>query len=166
MERAFIVNKGSEMYKTFFLAKAEKKRGYELADPFFEEYGLFVEQKEPLFKLSECLCIKLTDSIARKYEKHLKIQKIDGLHVFKRKSGLNLEWISKVYSKVDHSIINKSRSWAFGCTSGRYQYALWEHNSDIYGIVESMNEVNLPEGTTEIKVSEYYSIMELSEKSI
>lgn len=49
--------------------------------------------------------------------------------------------------------------WYFDCLM-RGKYNLWDYNGEVYGYLESAYELKLTEDMEEIKMSEYYKIIE------
>ena len=163
VEVVFKVVKESKLYNDYFLCKEEKQKFHDLAREFFKRNG-FLEKGS--YIQSERLHIELTDEEQEKYSSQLmKYYDNYGMCVFKKKSKIQKKWEEEVYNKVDHSKIEKIKFWWLVYISVG-SYALWDYEGDIYGCLKdkSKDSIKLSDDMEEIKMSEYYRVMEESEK--
>lgn len=151
MEKAFKVKKDSRLYNNYFISKSEKERFRQLANSFFDSIGynghytltrrLMVDQSE-LFPNELC-----------------KTQTREGLYRFKINSPTQKQWEQEVVDKIDMKSCNCNDFWYLDCLM-RGKYSLWDYNGEVYGYLESDYELKLTEDMEEIKMSEYYKIIE------
>ena len=178
MERCFIVSKESKYFKdiTEYSEKAEKQRTF--VDEFFIEKGLdgesfrvrgngFVNVPFDEFSKSEIeLEIEPTENNLSKFGKMLCKENKYGLCTFRKSSKIAKEFAQKCVDKeipinLDSTRISdyfESLSYGiYGCNSQRFI-----HNDVMYLKVDSshLTAEDTPIGFTEIKVSEFYTIME------
>ena len=162
-EVAFTVNKDSQFYKNYFLAKEERKKFHELAKAFFKKHNLFEPKK---YYQAEFLGLELTAEQKSLYADQIKKNDDEnGMTRFKRRSAMQKSWEEDVVSKVDFDIIEKSKFWWFEFIM-RGSYSLWDHDGVIYGYLKDNHkeEIKLADYMTEIKMSEYYMAIEATEK--
>lgn len=162
VEVAFKIVKGSKFYNDYFNEKEERRKFHDLAKEFFKNNGFSLNGK---YIQSERLHIELTDEEQEKYSSQLmKYHDNYGMCVFKKKSKIQKKWGKEVYNKVDHSKIEKIKFWWLVYISVG-SYALWDYEGEIYGYLKNNNKdsINLPCHMEEIKMSEYYRVIEESE---
>ena len=158
-EIAFAVKPNSEFYNKYFKAKEEKQRFHDLARNFFEKNDLLdsLEYYQTVF-----LGLKLNAEQKKRFAEQLKkYDDENGMSIFKKKSHMQRAWNEDVTSKVDFEIINAIKFWYFGFINyGGYN--LWDYNGFIYGYLKDncKEEIQLADYMTEIKMSEYYSLIE------
>ena len=163
VEVAFKVVKGSKFYNDYFIGKEERQKFHDLAREFFKRNG-FLEKGS--YIQSERLRLELTDEEQEKYSSQLMKYRDDyGMCVFKKKSKVQKKWEEEVYNKVDNSKIEKIKFWWLGYIYVG-SYALWDFDGNIYGYLKdkSKDSINLSCDMEEIKMSEYYRVIEESEK--
>ena len=161
-ELAFIVVKDSEFYKQYFEAKEERQKFHELAKAFFEKYDL-VDSAE--YYQTKFLGLKLTAEQKKRFEGQLKkYDDENGMSRFKQKSAMQKAWNEFVTDKVNFDTIGKIQFWWLSLISNG-SYNLWNKDGNIYGYVKDnyKETITLPEYMTEIKMSEYYSVIEQME---
>ena len=158
-EIAFVVKPNSEFYNKYFKAKEEKQHFNNLARAFFEKYNL-LDYTE--YYQTDFLGLKLNAEQKKRFSEQLKkYDDENGMSIFKKKSAMQKAWNEDVTSKVNFEIINSMKFWYFGfinCGS----YNLWDYNESIYGYLKDSykEEIQLADYMTEIKMSEYYSVIE------
>lgn len=158
-EIAFVVKRDSEFYNKYFKAKEEKQRFHDLARVFFEKYNLLDSAR---YYQSEFLGLELNAEQKQRFEGQLrKNDNEDGMSIFKKNSTMQKSWNEEVTSKVDLETINKISLWYLGFISYG-NYSLWDYDGNIYGYLkDNMDDnINLADYMTEIKMSEYYSVIE------
>ncbi len=158
-EIAFIVNPNSEFYNKYFKAKEERQRFHDLARVFFEKYDL-VDSGE--YYQTKFLGMKLNTEQKERFANQLKkYDDENGMSRFKKNSPMQKSWDDDVISKIDFDIINAMKFWYFGFI-GQGSYNLWDNKGTIYGYLKdnNSNEIKLADYMTEIKMSEYYSMIE------
>lgn len=162
-EIAFIVNKDSQFYKNYFLAKEERQKFRELAREFFKKHNLFEPKK---YYQTEFLGLELTEEQKALYADQIKKNDDEnGMTRFKKRSAMQKSWEEDVVSKVDFDVIEKPKFWWFEFIM-RGSYSLWDHDGVIYGYLKDNHkeEIKLADYMTEIKMSEYYMAIEATEK--
>lgn len=162
-EIAFIVNKDSQFYKNYFLAKEERQKFRELAREFFKKHNLFEPKK---YYQTEFLGLELTAEQKALYADQIKKNDDEnGMTRFKKRSAMQKSWEEDVVSKVDFDVIEKPKFWWFEFIM-RGSYSLWDHDGVIYGYLKDNHkeEIKLADYMTEIKMSEYYMAIEATEK--
>lgn len=159
-EIAFIVRPDSEFYNQYFKAKEERQHFHDLAMDFFKKYDLFDNAE---YYQSEFFGLKLNAEQKNKFANQLKKHDDNnGMSIFKKKSAMQKSWNEEVTSKVNFEIINAIKFWYFGFIY-HGNYSLWDDNNGIvYGYLKDNNkeEIRLADYMIEIKMSEYYSIIE------
>lgn len=164
-ELAFTVKHDSEFYKQYFHMKEAKQHFHELALDFFEKRGISKNGKYCIYPV---LHMELSDDEYEKYRSQImKERDKNGLYIFKKKSKMQQEWAAEVVNKSDMEAIDSISSWYWGCIGncGRYAYALWSNGEEIYGYLESKNnDLKVPEYAQQIKMSEYYAVIESLEE--
>ena len=158
-EIAFVINPDSEFYDKYFKAKEEKQHFHELVRKFFEKNDLLDSGE---YYQAGFLGLKLNTEQKKRYAEQLKkYDDENGMSIFKKKSPMQREWDEDVVSKVDFEIINAIKFWYFGFIN-RGSYNLWDYNGSVYGYLKDNHkeEIQLADYMTEIKMSEYYSVIE------
>lgn len=158
-EVAFIVNPNSEFYNKYFKSKEERQRLHDLARVFFEKYDL-VDSGE--YYQTKFLGIKLNTEQKERFANQLKKRDDEnGMSRFKKNSPMQKSWDEDVTSKIDFGVIDAVKFWYFGLI-GCGSYNLWDNKGTIYGYLKDNNrdEIKLEDYMTEIKMSEYYSVIE------
>ena len=162
-EIAFTVNKDSQFYKNYFLAKEERQKFHELAKAFFKKHNLFEPKK---YYQTEFLGLELTAEQKKLYADQIKKHDDEnGMTRFKKRSAMQKSWEEDVVSKVDFDVIEKPKFWWFDFIM-RGSYSLWDHDGVIYGYLKDNHkeEIKLADYMTEIKMSEYYMAIEATEQ--
>ena len=158
-EIAFKVVKDSGLYKSYFEELSEKQKFHDLARAFFEKHELI---DKSTYYQSETLWLSLTEEQRERFKGQIKKYTDDnGMSIFKKTSPMQKEWNEDVVSKVNFYTLRQNDFWYGGIIShGRY--ALWDYDGEVYGYLydKYKEEIQLPEYLTEIKMSEYYSVIE------
>lgn len=155
MEKAFKVKKDSKLYQDYFCSEAEKKKFKELGDAFFDKIGY-----QGAYTLTHNLMVKNNLSTLSEYfpNELCKNANSNGLYKFKVKSPTQKRWEQEVISQINMQAYEAIKFWWMNCIwSGRY--TIWDYNDEIYGMLES-KDIKLTEDMEEIKMSEYYRIIE------
>jgi hypothetical protein len=159
-EIAFKVKSDSEFYNKYFKAKEERQHFHDLARVFFEKYDL-VDNAE--YYQTEFLGLKLNAEQKKRFAEQLKkYDDENGMSVFKKKSAMQKVWNEDVTSKVDFETIDAIRFWYFYFIN-KGKYNLWDDgHGTIYGYLQDdyKEEIGLADYMIEIKMSEYYSVIE------
>lgn len=158
-EIAFVVKPDSEFYNKYFKAKEEKQHFHELARNFFEKNDLLDSGE---YYQTGFLGLKLNAEQKKRFAEQLKkYDDENGMSIFKKKSPMQREWNENVTSKVDFEIIDAIKFWYFSFIN-HGSYNLWDYNGSIYGYLKDnyKEEIQLADYMTEIKMSEYYSVIE------
>lgn len=156
MEKAFKIKKDSKLYQNYFRSEAERKKFKKLGDAFFDKIGY-----EGSYTLTNNLMVKNNlSTLFKLFPNELcKNANKDGLYKFKVKSPTQKRWEKEVISQIDMEAYNAIRFWWMNCIwSGRY--TIWDYNGEVYGMFEAQNDIKLTEDMEEIKMSEYYKIIE------
>lgn len=151
MEKAFKVKKDSRLYNNYFISKSEKERFRQLANSFFDSIGY-----DGRYTLTRRLMADQSELFSNEL---CKTQTREGLYRFKINSPTQKQWEQEVVDKVDMKTCNCNDFWYFDCLM-RGKYNLWDYNGEVYGYLESDCELKLTEDMEEIKMSEYYRIIE------
>lgn len=162
-EVAFTVKSDSEFYENYFKAKEERKHFNDLVKTFFEKYDL--NDVEEYYQ-TKFLGLKLNNEQKERFVTQLKkYDDKNGMSLFKKNSLMQKSWNKEVTSKVDFQIIDKIGFWYLGFI-GCGSYNLWDNDDIIYGYLKDKykDEIQLADYMTEIKMSEYYSVIESLEE--
>lgn len=160
---AFTVDKDSDFAKRYIETKLETQCFRKLANEFFKKHGFLDSQG---YYKSESLVVELTDEQREKFSDQLKKNpNRNGFYVFKVKSQMQKEWEKEVIEKVDFKVLSQMDLWYFDYIH-HGSYALWDYEGVIYGCLESRHqrEINLPDYFKQIKLSEYYAVIEKVEE--
>ena len=158
-EVAFTVKSDSEFYIKYFKAKEEKQKFHDLARTFFEKHDLLDSGE---YYQTKFLGLKLNAEQKNKFAKQLKkYDDENGMSLFKKNSKMQKSWNEDVTSNVDFEIIDVIKFWYFGFIN-HGSYNLWDYNGTIYGYLKDNynEEIKLTDYMMEIKMSEYYSVIE------
>ena len=158
-EVAFIVRPDSEFYNKYFKAKEEKQHFHDLAREFFERHDLLDNAE---YYQTEFLGLKLNAEQKKRFAEQLKkYDDKNGMSLFKKNSAMQKSWNEEVTSKVNFEVIDTIGLWYFGFIN-QGSYNLWDHNGAIYGYLKDIykEEIQLADYMTEIKMSEYYFVIE------
>lgn len=159
-EIAFMVRPDSEFYNKYFKAKEEKQHFHDLARAFFEKYDL-IDSGE--YYQTEFLGLKLNAEQKKRFADQLKkYDDKNGMSIFKKKSAMQKDWNETVTSKVDFKTIDVIHFWYFYFIN-QGKYNLWDDgHGTVYGYLQDnyKEEIQLADYMTEIKMSEYYSVIE------
>lgn len=83
----------------------------------------------------------------------------EGLYKFKVNSQTQKLWEKEVISKIDIKAYEAIKFWWINCIwSGRY--TIWDYNGEVYGMFEAKDNIQLTDDMEEIKMSEYYKVIE------
>lgn len=151
MEKAFKVKKDSRLYNNYFVSKSEKERFRQLANSFFDSIGY-----DGRYTLTRRLMVDQSELFPNEL---CKTQTREGLYRFKINSPTQKQWEQEVVDKIDMKSCNCNDFWYLDCLM-RGKYSLWDYNGEVYGYLESDYELKLTEDMEEIKMSEYYRIIE------
>lgn len=159
-EVAFKVKKDSDFYNKYFKSWNEQQKFHTLARQFFEKHDLI--DKNMSYYQSERLSLSLTNEQKEQFKGqiHKHVDK-NGLILFNKNSKMQKEWTENVISKIDITVINYFKLWYFGIID-KGRYALWHYNNEVYGYLSDSykDEIDLPDYAIQIKLSEYFSIVE------
>lgn len=156
IEKAFRVKKDSRLYRDYFISDNEKRKFQKLGDAFFDKIGY-----DGAYTLTRNLMVKNSLSTLSEYfpNELCKNANPNGLYKFKVKSPTQKRWEEEVISQIDMEAYNAIKFWWMNCIwSGRY--TIWDYNGEVYGMFEAKNDIKLTEDMEEIKMSEYYRIIE------
>lgn len=151
-EVAFKLSKECDLYKQYMEAEAEREKINELVKVFaMKHFG------------SEKLKYRITETLFCDVEFVGQVckQKSGNLYRYKKNSALQKAWEQEVYGKADFKKTDILHFWYWGLID-RGSYSLWSKNGEVYGYLSSADESSpkLPDGAIEIKMSEYYRIVE------
>ena len=156
-EIAFKVKHDSEFYRQYFEAKEERQKFKGLAFPFFEKHGI-----DGRFYQSKTLGVKIQREQREKFAGQIrKNPDRNGFYLFKAKSPVEKEWEEAVTDHIDFERLEQVDLWWLPhITQGSYN--LWDADGEIYGFLRTKCETDFkPEDfMKEIKLSEYYSVIE------
>ena len=160
MEKAFKVKKDSKLYRDYFISDNEKRKFQKLGDAFFDKIGY-----NGAYTLTRNLMVKNSLSTLSEYfpNELCKNANQNGLYKFKVKSPTQKRWEEEVISQIDMEAYNAIKFWWMNCIwSGRY--TIWDYNGEVYGMFEAKEDIKLTDDMVEIKMSEYYRIIEEMEE--
>lgn len=158
MVKAFKVKKNSKLYQNYFRLEAERKKFKELGDAFFDKIGY-----KGAYTLTRNLMVKNYNSTLFEFfpNELCKYANEEGLYKFKVKSQTQKRWEQEVINQIDMKAYEALKFWWTECLlfwSGRY--TIWDYKNEVYGILEAKDGIQLTEDMEEIKMSEYYKIIE------
>lgn len=154
---AFKVKRDSDFYAKYFDAKEEKVKLKDLAVPFFEKHGI-----DGRFYMNKSLAVKIPKEQREKFETHLrKNPDRQGFYWFKKNSPIEKEWEETVAVHIDFNRLEKVDLWWLAyILCGKS--SLWDMDGEIYGYLEDSYEkdIKLDDFMEQIKLSEYYAVVE------
>ena len=159
IEIAFKVDRSSDFYKKYFDVKDERQKFHDLARAFFEEHNL--ASKGGYYQCESLYC-ELDEEEKKKFSNQItKYEDKNGLTRFRKNSALQKAWTENVVSKIDMKMIDSIKFWWL-CYVHCGSYALWDKNGEIYGYLSEKNDKNIQmaDWMIQIKMSEYYSVIE------
>lgn len=163
MERCFIVNENSELYRDYMDWKTNIIQNNKTMKEFLDNMG--IETSE--YSLTDRLGIVVTESDLEKFKNQLTKNPIQfygklGLYEFKKNSP-----VGKAYTALELKVMYKPNvAWyADVLVIGRCQTRCFLHNGNLYATIES-EEINkdteFPDSWNEIKKSDFYKMLEES----
>ncbi|HID0795987.1 TPA: hypothetical protein ACXDAB_003424 [Clostridium botulinum] len=180
MEKAFIVNKESELYKDIEQYRKLENQQREFINKFFKENGIEANQYRvsgdgfcnvPFEKYEKTIALRIipTDKDKEKFSKVLNKPDERCLQAFRKTSKIAKEFRKQIID--NHIVVNlyqprigdyfESIRW-MGCN-----FSLFEHKNIMYLRVNSefLKEDDIPKGLKEIKLSEFYKAQEELERN-
>lgn len=162
IDKAFVVNHGSEFEEKYFKAVNQKTKFTILARAFLEKYRLKEVRLESqlyarFYKDTDPGVVK---QFCKRPDKH-------GFCTARKRSKIGEEWVNKISSTVDISSIDFLRMWALPYVKGfSLEHTLWDNGEGlVYGLLGTPDGVfSLPEDSYEIPLSDYYLEIERIEK--
>lgn len=168
-EIAFQASPESKLYKNYFTKKNEKSHFRDLAIKFINDH--FPDKfdgpmKDRVFCLDDVLALTLSDKEVEEFKKQLcKNKDSRGCYSFRRGSAMDKLWVSEVCQNVNKKALKVTSLWTWdfagekSCIS--WSSTLWDDLSgNVYGKISNDGNIYLPEGVHEIKMSEYYAVIE------
>lgn len=153
-EVAFQLSNNSELYKHYMNANEEKEKFRELVKSFSDKH---FDTDSLTYQMTRTLCCdKDTPGQTCK-------TKVNGLYKYKQKSATQKDWEDEVVSKIDFDKLRSIDFWYSGLINrrSRGRYALWQYEGAVYGYLFcECGEPSLPDGANEIRMSEYYKVIE------
>lgn len=165
VEKAFKVKHGSKFEKMYFRSEKALDDWGHNAMRFAEKLVGF----NGAVLLGDRLTVKLSDDGKSEYADQLMKKEYEGGYsVFKKNSPIQKEYYSEVVVKADWRAMNWGRWWAEKCFewggSIRMRRKLWEYNGTVYGYLAAVDNdyaiIKLLDDMEEIKMSEYYAVIE------
>lgn len=170
VEKAFKVKAGSKFEQLYFQSKEERKKFNEAVKEFSKVHGIEMDRYRMKYPL-EC---SLTDEERKRFADQLcKNPGRSGLPRFKVKSEMNQAWRTEVLAENRMKSLDKLEFWQFmfcDVHSGSCSSSLWSYNGTVYGYLadkladdSNKDAVELCDDMEEIKMSEYYAVIEKEE---
>lgn len=160
MEKFYIVNKDTELYKDYFDWKANMKAFNEKAIEFLDKWGIEATQYVP--RKTE-LIIDPTENDEVKFKEDFTRREYEGLKQFKVRSDIGKAWVEHI---KDMSILSRPTLFLYFRETLNCSSRLFHIQDELYCTLESKGEFGNPKGLTEIKGSEFYKIIEEYEASL
>jgi hypothetical protein len=160
MEKFFIVTEKSGLHKEYSDYLKSVKEVNELYKAFSDMFDI---KATNYLAYSDHLYIIPTEDDLIHFDKSLGKEVSQGLRPFKRNSTINKEWTKSIKSKKYKVLRSPLVQFYFkNCSNSRYR--IFENKDAIYCSYENDYDVDIPEGFTEIKASEFYKVIEDSEE--
>ena len=155
-EFAFKLKYGSEMYNDYMIEKNAKNAFHNLAREFFKKHYFSAKGG---YIIGERLCIELSDAEVELYRNQLMKDTVQGCHKFKKNSKMQKLWEKEVVKKcnIDNIYHNNMWYWPFML---RGTYSMWDYDGTVYGCLKSEGEIKHCDDMVEMKMSEYYKVIE------
>lgn len=156
MERCFIINKDTRLYKAYKKYEDNSKANNEIIKKFMSDNG--IESNLYCCISSNVFAIVPTDADRRKFGANLtKKEYGQGLRAFNKRSK-----ISKAYEKLNLPVVYKPTLWHY-VNFMRAGTRLFMLDDVLYATLEGEEitpTTEFPDGWEEIKRSEFYAILE------
>lgn len=154
MKKYYVVDKESEVAKSYMAWKEEQYKINGLFKEFAKEHG--IETKE-YYPVVDRLWIAPTKNDSKKFENEIK-RSFDG--EFKKSSPTSKAWVAKCKEK-DIKDLSRPHLMFYFSVTGRCYEGMTEINGTFYATYESENDFKcFSEAFKEIKASEYYKVLE------
>lgn len=156
-EVAFIVNKKSKLYENYMAEKVEREKCWELLKKFIKD-NIGEHLVDKYLILRRDLALSLTLEGYKQYKDSLKKDKVDEVYLFKKNSQINKLWNKIFDENINGSKLHANRIWYWDyMTHGTYK--MFDYKDIVYGYLKGNYELK-DSVMTEIKMSEYYKVIE------
>ncbi len=154
-EIAFKLKHRSEMEKNYLTQQEEQQKFHDMATAFFNKYD-FTQNH---YIIGRRLRVELSDEESSCYANQIIKVKTQGCSQFKLKSKMQKLWEVEVIEKINERNLYCNSFWHCGIMEhGRY--AMWEYGGTVYGYLCGYIVESLPDDMEQIKLSEYYKMIE------
>jgi|GEM_PF-6876737 len=156
-EVAFIVKEDSELYNNYITEKIEKEKCWELLKEFIKN-SMGEEIVDKYIVLGRDLILSLTEKGHKLFQDSVKKDKLEQCYKFKINSQINKLW-NKVFDKnIIKENLNANSLWYWDYMN-KGIYSMFDYNGKVYGYLNGYCKLK-EDDMTEIKMSEYYKIVE------
>lgn len=160
MEKYYIATEESNLYRDYFDYKNNLKKVNELAIMFMNQNGI---ETNKYYASDDSFAIVPTKTDAVKFAHVLRMPQENDVQFFKKNSSLTKAWV-QMLKDAKMSVLSRPHLIFYGKTfGGRYRNRLFDLNEVIYCSMEPGFE-ETPKGFLEIKASEFFKVIEDSEK--
>ena len=150
-EKAFKISPASDFGKRYTAAKEQRQTFRTLAKYFANKH--FGVEKMSYVQSQTLYCDIETPGQVCKH-------KVQGFWKYRKDSEMQKAWTEEVVSKINFDTLDWLLFWHWDYID-KGSYSLWDYDGTIYGYIEdTTKEPNVPKGSEEIKMSEYYRIIE------
>lgn len=152
MEKYFIVNEKSRLYKEYFNYVNNQKAMHEHAKRFMDEHGI---KAEYYAYGGNYFYIEPTKEDIEKFGGMLCKTSIDGLRRFKKNSAIGKAWVQSL-KDVNLQPVQKPWISLYVDCVGQIRARLFHRGPTLYGSLKCKAKFELPPDFEEIKASEFY----------
>lgn len=158
MEKFYIVTEQSRLHKDYFEYKNNAKRIKELVNEFTDKHTI---ETHLYYPSNSGIAIVPTKNDKELFDKMLNKSVGEGLRFFKKNSKISKDWIN-LLDINNIKVINKPMvGFYIRGLLGKHRTRLFDVEGILYCSVDTdVQEINCPEGFTEIKASEFYKVIE------
>ncbi len=157
MELAFIVKPGTAVFQNYFIQQEEEEKYRNLATAFFSKMEGTVKR----FGKMKKLCCELDEETEKRYSNQLlKAKRFGVFREFRANSAMQKAWEKDVASQIDWDRMGANAFWYLDLIQRKISYTMWDWKGNLYGMVEAEALKPLPDWAQEIKLSDYYKVIE------
>lgn len=161
-EKYFIVTEANPLHNDYKAYRNNSKLINEHVKQFCQSHGIKAEE---YVANNDSFYIVATNEDKINFKSSLGKAVEQGIYPFKKNSKIGKAWVESLKEKKLKVLHRPMVGMYFRNAYGRHRSRLFEFEGNVYCSFESESgEVNVPEGMKEIKASEFFKVIEDSEK--
>jgi hypothetical protein len=155
MEKYFIVTEQSKLHKEYYEYKNSDKKLHKIVKEFMQKYEI---ETNGYAHRDQTFYIEPTEKDLEKFNKVLCKPLENGLRAFKATSKIAKNWVETV--EQVKPVSKPYVGFCFKNCLGKIRSRLFDIDEVVYCSFSSEYEIDIPEGFTEIKASEFFKVIE------